>query len=424
MERGNLPLEIVALVAEYLNLADLILLQRVSRQWHRVLSSFMVQSAAIRATVGGDIVVSDCKAAIQKRLRLERGKPYKQVSLPSPLDAEHNTFIHPGMLGYSNGILAWLEGETDLRSIAIFHLRTGKTDRLATENRDQLMELKISRSLIAVMSRRGYCHIWDIHTHEHQAFRLPSNDFSYFVVSDRKVAFDYREYIIHWAWDSAIARRIPIKTGILLLALHPSEDKFTVVRVGDKVYRGDRLVMVNDDDTCHVYTEKYTINNANEFHCSHSQNHQIPLIRGEIWQTQPAQEIYEGQTSTLLLKMGTADTQSKRYFSLQGDEVICHEMLPRPTISNAFCVGQDLIYAPVERLGATYSDRLAIMKSKGKRSASPANAMGECQHLAERHAIISSCIRVLGDSDFVIFADLRSLVIWGFDETWQPASWP
>lgn len=418
---GKLPLEIVAMVAEHLNLADLILLQRVSQQWRRVLSSSMVQSAAIRAIVGSDITVSDSKQVIQKRLRLERGKRIKSIHLPfSPVDY-NNTPRGDHEVGYSHGIYAQLDTHSGLTftSIILLQLCNGKEARLTTENREDLIKLKISNSIIVAISTRAYCHVWDLNTHEHRSFRISSLDFEHFVVHGRNVAFGYRGSVIHWGWQSGIARHIPIKTRTVMLALHPLEDQFTIVRFSEEVYAGDELIEINGT-SCQIHAEKYTIDDANRFHCSLSQDQEFSLIEpGEIHSLLNAQEIYKGQSSKMLVRLRSSTIiKSEQFFSLEGDEVMAHT-LPALPHGNIVCVGQDLTY-----ILRSFTTKLVIMESKYKRHAHLSNIMSECQYPVRREVEGPSCYNMFADQDFAIFFNGQSSEVWGFDETWDPAEWP
>ncbi|KAJ5659136.1 hypothetical protein N7507_005587 [Penicillium longicatenatum] len=418
---GKLPLEIVAMVAEHLNTADLILLQRVSQQWQRVLSSPIVQGAAIRAIVGSDMPVSDPKQVIRKRLRLERAKRVKSIHLPfssSELPNNPSRSIHG--VGYSHGIYAQFDMHSgpSFTSIILLHLCNGKNARLTTENREELVKLKISKSLIAAISTRAYCHVWDLNTDEHRSFRMPSLHFDHFVVHGRYVAFGYRDSVIHWGWNSGIARHIPIKTRIVLLTLHPLEYRFTIVRVSEEVYAGDALIET-DDKGCQIHAEKYTIDDTNGFRCSLSRDQEFPLIDpGEIHDLLDAQEIYEGQSSNLLVRLRPSTSNKHRqFFSWEGDEVIAHTLPPLP-YGPVVRVGQDLTYI------LPYNHNLVIMESKYERHAPLSNVMSECQYPKHRVVAGPSCVNMFVDQDYAVFFNGQSSEIWGFDETWNPGEWP
>jgi hypothetical protein len=87
---------------------------------------------------------------------MERGQPTSTLKLRSPFSAEYDVLMHSGGVGYFNNIYAWLDGTDGRTSISLLNLRTGKMDRVTTENREQLSELNISERLVAALSVRGY----------------------------------------------------------------------------------------------------------------------------------------------------------------------------------------------------------------------------------------------------------------------------
>ncbi|KAJ5935645.1 hypothetical protein N7466_005192 [Penicillium verhagenii] len=420
---GKLPLEIVALIVEHLPLSDLFLLQTVSRQWRQVLSSPIIQNAAIRATIGSDMSISDSKSVVQKRLRLERGKWFERAELISPLSQDHGGAMRTRGVGYSHGIHAWLSGDSqrgDQRrvGISLLNLWTGRSDTILTENREALIELRISQFIIAALSMRGYCHVWDLQTQEHRSFRLRAIKFDHFVVNGRNVAFSYPTEIVHWGWTAGITRTIPIQTCLVLLALHPSEDQFTAVRLGETVYFGDTMVIAEKEKNCQLYAEKYTIGDTNEFHCSLAK-FQFPDY-GELFDSYDAQEIFKGQSTIVLKEMGAHDDPRRRLcFSLQDDEVIAHALPPLPAIINFLGVGQDLIYAIMSQ------HKVFVLEPKYNRPAPLSNVMRECHHSTRREVrhVTDDCQWAFGDADFVILVGDLQMDIWALDETWEIDTW-
>lgn len=89
---------------------------------------------------------------------MERGQPTSKFKLRSPFALEHDILIQSGGVGYFNNIYAWLDGITGRTSISLLNLRTGRSDQVTTENREQLSEINISDKIIAAISIRGYFH--------------------------------------------------------------------------------------------------------------------------------------------------------------------------------------------------------------------------------------------------------------------------
>lgn len=69
---------------------------------------------------------------------------------------EYDVLMHSGGVGYFKNTYAWLDGTDGRTSVCILDFRSGKMDRVTTENREQLSELNISERLIAVISTQGY----------------------------------------------------------------------------------------------------------------------------------------------------------------------------------------------------------------------------------------------------------------------------
>lgn len=87
---------------------------------------------------------------------MERGQPTSTFKLRSPFSIEYDVLMHSGGVGYFKNIYAWLDGTDGRTSVCILNLRSGKMDRVTTENREQLSELNISERLVAVISTQGY----------------------------------------------------------------------------------------------------------------------------------------------------------------------------------------------------------------------------------------------------------------------------
>ncbi|KAJ5580093.1 uncharacterized protein N7459_006078 [Penicillium hispanicum] len=440
---GKLPLEIVALIAEHMDLADVVLLQRVSRRWQRVLSSPPVLGVAVRAVSGKEVPVSGFTSAIKKRLRMERGQPTAKVSLPSPLSAVHDTLMNLRGVGYSDGIYAWLEGSDGRTSITLLHLWSGRLTRLTTENREQLAELRISKQLVAAVSTRGYCHAWDLNTQEHQSFRLSSLKFQHFIVHGLKIALSYRDYIVQWGFDTQIARTVQVGDCIFVLALHPVEDQFTVVRFC-RQYSHD--APDSDDDfpgnlppVHRLHTEKYALVGSNRFRSIFSQDQLFPLVELDGWSDQIlalAQDLSDGQSSVIVRRRRTRSEESEwgtwshamLYLALEGDQVTVHSLPFLPNISTLAHLEQGLIYAPTQSthelmiLGIEKTSTSFIpIPTDSPASPSTPSQTSFYRHMVLREVPFMDCHLIFGDSDFVIMVNLDEVEIWCFDENWEPS---
>ncbi|KAJ5731074.1 uncharacterized protein N7483_005582 [Penicillium malachiteum] len=371
----------------------------------------MVQNAAIRATLACEISNLNPKEIIHQRLRLERGHPATIHRLDSPLTPEHDTFGRLRSMGYAHGIYAYITGDDGRTSITLTNLKTHESIRLTTENREQLTELRVSKLLIAAVSTRGYCHIWDLRTQEHREFRLSSLNFTHFLIHGHKVVIGYRAYLIHWGWDSGIARTIPVKTRAVLVALHPTEDQFTILRVGEEVYYGSSTVIAGKN--CQMYAEQYVLDDSNQFHCQESQDQRFPFVDSEeLYDAHEAQEIYEGQSSTLISKKGNElhGHRMSLYFSLEGNQVITHTLPPLLPITNVVCMGPNVTYAAIKDV-----DIMMIFNTTYKKPPNPSSKiMRECHHAVLGDTPAYKCCWLFGDSEFLVMANLQQVEIWRF----------
>ncbi|KAJ5201628.1 uncharacterized protein N7498_006291 [Penicillium cinerascens] len=455
---GNLPIEIAVLVTTHMNLADLLILQRVSRRWQEVLSSPIVQWAAVRAATGQDSAAQNFDRSspaklLKKRLRMERGQPTSTFKLRSPFSIEYDVLMLSGGVGYFKNIYAWLDGRDGRTSVCILNLRSGKMDRVTTENRELLSELNISEKLVAVISRQGYCHVWDIETLEHKAFRLASLAYHHFLISGTKVLLAFLNYVVHWSFDSGIARTTNVGPDVALLALDPLEDQFTVASLC-KIHE-DLLpnfsIIGGRADQLQLRIEKYAIGSVDNFNSVLKKYQKLPFENDYEW-IKPAsysQHIDHGQSSTLweryffsllersflsssesavatgfpdedpglfrdTLLTGLNPVGSIVYFTLDTtrDQVDVHIVADVPKTSDIAFLDQNLIYTPGR------NKKLQIL---GPRISTATSHGIRYDHTVQRSLPNVPCEWIYGDKEFVVLVNMEDVEIWNFDEDWKPA---
>lgn len=424
-------MELVCKVAEHVDLADLFVLQRVSRQWRSLLSSPLLQRAAIRSVMAVDLPqqnleLDNIKAMIQQRLRAERGNPERSYRLDTMMASIQSEASAVSRIGYSHGIFAFISLSHNEASVARLNLDSGVVDYLTTEDRDSLTQIGVSQQLIAAVSRRGYCHVWDLRSGEHRSFRLSSLHYTHFVVHGLKVTVVYRTYAIHWGWDSGIARTIKLDTYPVMVALHPTEDQVTIARVGEDVYYGAQKVILNKN--CHMIVEQFAASGTDEFRRKYSQRQRFPLDdRGklpypdnlELLDPLMAQEIYPGQSSILMVtKESSAHVWWGLWFSLENNTVVTHRVTTHlAPIARVRCMGEGLLYASHHN---EKGQRLLILDSTYTTPASPED-MRECWHATSRDIPIVESFWILGDSDYGLFMSESALHVWCFrNPLWTP----
>ncbi|EKV15977.1 Cyclin-like F-box [Penicillium digitatum] len=458
----KLPLELVTVLVKYLDLAELVLLRRVSKRWRAMLSSTIVITAAIRCHMGKsviqpDFILADFDALIKKRLRAERGMPAIVATIPYDLPPEIDDELNRDGISYCNGVCAWIEQSTDRTTIFMVDLPSGKTRTLTTVNREGFTHVQVSDTLVSATSTRGYCHVWNIPKEEHKSFRIPSLQFAHYISIGSKVMLSYADSVLHFCFDSGVARVIKIRPFILLLSPHAKEDGFFVVCIRRK--NGNDSQLREDGSLLwkyhHFQIQKFSVH-ENKFICTWEQYRELPFRDEKLWgfQCEPGDTTLPcraslrcGQSSALL---GYYTTESDRTRN-QTDDLPLQDGVEYGSLSLSFeandritvhfrpaglnfesphanldysAQGRGLIYCFEEHnlskktilhIGCEFSELSHVRNTKACRFASS-------------HALLfpdeRSCTSVLGDGDFVIFPTNGEVWIWCFDDTWLPSGIP
>lgn len=412
---GRLPIEIVTSIAEYLHLSEIISLRRVSHRWRHVLSSPSVYLPAIWATLGENLPISDPTQVMKRRLRLERGTPSHTICLLTRLKHSGRT---PGV-GYANGIYVWPENDT---SLAMLNLWTGRLVKLMTENRECLTMVRLSKEIVAAISTRGQCHVWNINTEEHKDFRLPSLEYHHFLVNGLKIALSYRGYMVHWGFDTESTRTVQIGPNPVTLALHPIEDQFTLICLREtesddrSEQEGGYFPWTTPPICSRMHTQKFVLDATNEFTPATSFLQKLPLGYECVIPGSSSDEVWPGQSS-VLVNPTPGERGPTFYLNLNSsNEIVVHTMPELSETCNFICPGKGLIYT-----GMDSEDCLVIMKSNESvpLSASIQPRMSWSDNTIERKKSYWNCSKMLGDSDFILMFGVNSLEIWSFNDNWD-----
>ncbi|KAJ5964513.1 uncharacterized protein N7479_004389 [Penicillium vulpinum] len=441
----KLPLEIVAMVAEYLDLVDLILLQRVSKRWRQLLSSTIVVTSAIRHHMGKNAIKLDSSptylnALIRKRIRAERGLPAVVATIPNNLPLNSYDDLNRDIISCFNGVCAWIEESTDRTTIFMVHLPTGKNRTLTTANREEFTHVEVSDTLISATSVRGYCHVWNMPKEQYKSFRIPSLQFVHFITIGSKVALSYADFVVHFCFDSGVARSIEIGLFIVFLSVHPEEDEFSVLcirkRYGDNIepWGSDALLY---EDRC-LRLQKFSIH-ENKFVCIWRKFRGLPLKVEDSWEIQREAEnvtpyrecLRPGESSALMTHCLTEAFVNMFSLSLDADGRIAVHFHPRQLdfknhLANLdySARGPGLIYC-FEDLKFSTDTKLCIGYEFPELS-HVYHAKG--YQFKSKHTVVfpnnRPCTSILGDGDFVIFPSDNKVWIWCFDEAWLPSGIP
>lgn len=372
---------------------------------------------------------------IKRRLRVELAAPTLTVQLSCPLTFSYEYRMDARIVGYSDGVCAWLDRADDRTSLILLNLESQKRTRLTTENRENLYELRMSNRLVAAVSTRAYCHVWDVRTHDYKSFRIPSQHFKHFLANGRNIAFSFDDSIVHWRFDEGLARTVPVGTNIALLALHPSEDEFTVTRFcAEEEGDGSTKAFSPDSPNAilarkyYLLTEKFSLDDVGVFHSALSHEQEFPLRRLTDYEWMSTRwyshEIHRGQSTAVMYAQGDlftarSDGFSKNdtgrlYLSLgpTNDQVTIN-ILPgfsthTPTIS---CIDPGVLYAISDDHRG-----MVIMKARTVDSPSPAHLWYQHKVKGQEEEDYEGCLWIIGDNNFVVLFYDEDILVWVFDE--------
>lgn len=368
---------------------------------------------------------------IKRRLRVESAKPIFKIQWSYPLTL---MLVDAPTVGYSDGICAWLDGDDDQASLVLLHLESQERRRLTTENRQTLVGLRLSNRLVVAVSMRGYCHVWDIQTYGHKSFRIPSSSFTHFLVNGTNIAFSFNESVIHWSFHEGRARTVSVGTNIALLALHPSENQFTVTRFcaldSEEELDGSTRTF-SPSREYHMLTEEFALDGTNEFHSTPLHEQEFPLHKvtdyGCMSKRWDYHEIHRGQSTAVIYVQGEDlfTTRPDRFSGEKHDEGSMLYLSLRPTsdrvainilpnsstkVSTIACVGQGVLYAVSYGLQG-----MMILKPKPISSRTGVNLW--YQHDIKREeGKMKEYLGIFGDNKFVVLVNEEEIVAWVLDE--------
>ncbi|KAJ5996460.1 hypothetical protein N7522_008120 [Penicillium canescens] len=422
---GSLPPELRDLVVKDLNLHDLFVLRRVSKLWNKTLSSpSVLRSAYMYATITGKHVLDTLPAEhverwIKRRTKAEQGRPFavgKLLVSPDHLDTEDE------QMSYANGMFAWVDTGTDKSSICLVHLTTGEKRHFTTDNRETLGNIHVSDTLVAAISMRGYCHVWEIMTGTHQSFRLTSLSFHHFLTHGVKVMISYEDNIIHFCFATGIARTFAIEGLICSASLHKSDDEVSLICIRDKTGHGPELSKAD----YHLQVEKYTVD-TNVFIRTWSRYEELPFQDGVYRRLGPDETLraYQGQVSSMLYPYER--TNPRLYLSLtDSDQIAVHRMPVLPGHIEDMDVAwfdQGMAFFTQLQFGGTRHVNIGV----GRESLSSPSSSGTLSYeltlarLLPHPPQLDSVHRIWAGDGFFLYLGHSEVWVWCFDEDWNPS---
>ncbi|OOQ85804.1 hypothetical protein PEBR_23918 [Penicillium brasilianum] len=458
---GKLPLEITSLVAGFLPLVDMIRLRRVSRRWQSILSYHSLCRAALWKALGRNPLVNSTAPVsntltatsktdsnhdfetsfasfVERRYRLERGKPHSVISMRSPAVSQndHDYSLNSVDFRYSNGICTWIDQLEDGTSVIALNLSTGERKKFTTANRETLLCVRISGSTIAALSLSGYCHVWNYDdTSQCSSFRVPSLEVNQILIRGKSVVLEYPGSLVHWSCDTRIARTIDVEQTVVTVALHPSEDEITTIHYCEQLRSEPERTLDGDGDDVltshkppmpHFYTTKYALNSEGDWYASPSRPVPIPIPRGPMdWpghyvfgtrkEIQPGQYGIDGYIE---YTEEEDENGHKRplfvYLSIEPNGLVAMHTLPyNPVYGPQFYSEEGIIYFSIAPRDGK-CQQYGIAKSKAMTGPSDAYVWLDysIQHLQD----VEERVHIFGDEKFLVFLGKSKMDIWVMDE--------
>ncbi|PWY64746.1 F-box domain protein [Aspergillus heteromorphus CBS 117.55] len=427
---GESPPEVAVQIAQHLGLAELHVLQRVSRKWHRLLSSDLVRGTAYQqytGCVGIHVAADQFIHYAKQRLRLERGLPVCKIldrDLPPPHDSNFDC------LDYANGNYAWLENNTH---IVVHDLRKRKVRRFCTENRDSLRDVRLSESMVVAISVRAYCHAWNLETGDHASFRIPALHFRAFVARGMKVALGFTypsiagdEYIIYWDMDSRVARNIGVAPNLVLIGLQSATNSLSTLHLErNNIVQGRGQLCHNE----RLRVVKHSLENHGPVDSLLSYILQLPVLAEFDWRVLTLHNISNDASGRLAVfsceppVSGVASTNPSYVvvatYNHKTDEMCLHGLSPKDTPYHPLCmaaVDRGLLYYVKNDRGKPV---IWISEPASPISHRPAAAMdpGLPREATTRVYSYATRFALRGDREFVLMINENDVKVWGFGDT-------
>lgn len=360
---------------------------------------------------------------VKRRHRLEQGTPYKITTIPSPLYQDDDIDREPwDLVTYSDGSCAWLDCTDGRTTVVVLNLRNGNKTKLTTDNREKLESLAFSRPLIAAVSIRGHCHVWNLETFQSSSFRIPNLGYSRILISGTKVVINYARLnnsFVYWSFNTGIARKMDMEGSfILAIAPHPSEERITIARLCRNDSKRDRGILRLEE--CQLQIAEYSLDSMTEISSRYQSFPKSVFTKQAICLGDFVDNwgIYNVSQGSMTLDHFDEEPERRELdqflfsISIESDGLVAfHTFSGARNASDFICLEQGIIYSPVD--GPV--DRLAVLK--------PTITLGPSKSYVWYDYYITrtlpesySGVSVIGDAHFVILFDEKRMDVWTMDE--------
>ncbi|OJJ46355.1 hypothetical protein ASPZODRAFT_1954253 [Penicilliopsis zonata CBS 506.65] len=250
-----LPVELVALVTRHLSIVDVVILQRVSKQWKSILSSWDIRKSVLmghQITIPKGITTLEEQEMFfhrcaRRRIALQRGRPFSVATYPHTMIFDQLEVVDQDtkyeITDYSSGICV---GAFD-RSICLWNWLEGVVDVIHLENRQDIKAVRVTNKIFAAITSMGHCHVWDLETKAEIAdIRLPSSAYNSFITNESALAIEINSDLIIWDRISCITRvtRIETPCDISSIRITPTGDSFSTIEIKDETTEHQKITFL------------------------------------------------------------------------------------------------------------------------------------------------------------------------------------
>jgi hypothetical protein len=272
---------------------------------------------------------------------------------------------------------------------------------------------------------------------QYKSFRIPSLQFAHYISIGSKVVLSYEDTVVHFCFDSGVARSVRIGPFILLLSVHAEEDAFTVFSLRRK--DRDHIEQSKDaqlrSDEHHLKAQKFSVL-ENKFIRSWVRYRELPFRDGSLWQIRAKpgdpqalnKRLRPGQSSALL---SNSHGMNRRLDSISlsheaDDQITVHF---HPVEMDRMTQHVDLDYsAGGPGLSYYFEDSYALGEARlciGREIPELTDVIDAKGYRFQHTRTVDfpndwPPMSISGDGDFVLMPEHEKIWIWCFDEAWIP----
>ena len=222
----KLPVEIIAIISQYLPLYQIFQARRVSKAWYHALTSPKLLRNAIRLWDPISEIASsqDDDSEAKKLSQKAEGVDALFRGIPLHTQEYHtgcDVWLTDHVASYSGGMFAWIVGEED-RECRSLDLRTGLQQTHVPEERCRLTGIAVSASMTAALSESGKCFVWTVDGQKSFSFSIPSVNIQTFILSGETLAIVFDRHtrdatenqVLIWTLRTQKARLFCLELGL------------------------------------------------------------------------------------------------------------------------------------------------------------------------------------------------------------------